>query len=571
MSSRRSENPKQINVSPPSIATRNASILVPGVACNALLLMAVALVFAQTVRFGFVSYDDDEYVYNNPLVRPGLTWPGIVAAFGGRHSNNWHPLTWISHMIDCQLYGLWAGGHHLSSVLLHAATAIALFWLLQRMTGRPWPSALAAAMFAVHPLRVESVAWIAERKDVLSGLLFMLTLYFYAVYATRPFSLSRYLVVLGVFGLGLMAKPILVSVPLVLLLLDYWPLGRWQGAGSKEQGERRKEGKKVEQFVSIERLLLEKLPFAVLAAISCGLTLWAQQDTLRRTEQIDFPWRAANAVVAYVTYLGRFVWPANLVVLYPHPGAHRQLWQVALCGLLLAAISVAALSFRRSRPCLLVGWLFYLVTLVPVIGLVQVGAQATADRYTYLPLIGPVMALTFAVKSYAGVSRFRRGVCALAAAIVLAAIAVAAWRQTDIWRDSEALWLRTMQCTSSNVVAETNYGGELMQRGDLTDAIMHFKHALELNPKMTQAHVNLATAYITRGQLAEALKQYETIVELEPDSPEAQHNLAGLLRTQGRIDEAIDHFERALRLRPDYVAAQQALAEARKARQQGVR
>jgi tetratricopeptide (TPR) repeat protein len=562
---------------------------VPKVAISAaLLLFGVALVFGQTVRYGFLGYDDDEYVYNNPLVRAGLTWPGLVAAFGQRQSNNWHPLTWLSHMLDCQIFRSWPGGHHLTSLLLHATTAVVLFGLLRRLTGRTWCSAAVAALFAVHPLRAESVAWIAERKDVLSGLLFVLTLWAYAAYATRPCSLLRYLAVLCLYTLGLMAKPMLVSVPLVLLLLDYWPLGRagsreqgtgsreWgtgsreRGAGSRERGAGSRERGAHPLAVSrstITWLLVEKLPLAILAAVSCGLTLWAQQDALHRTDPIDLPWRAANAVVAYATYLGRWIWPENLAVLYPHPGDHLQIWKVVLCGLLLAGITLAAIRWRRTQPSFLVGWLFYLATLLPVIGLVQVGQQATADRYTYLPLIGPLLALVFNIAPWAGASTLRRAVCAAAAASLLAAAMIAAWRQTSVWRNDEALWQQALRSTSDNAVAEANYGGELLVGGDLPNSIIFFQRALQLNPRLNQARVNLATAYLGLDRPQEALQQYEKVVELEPEIPEAQHNLGMLLLSQGRIDEAIDRFQKALQIRPDYGAARAALAEARRARQ----
>ena len=374
MSGRRSENPKQLHAPPRSVARSTKPIFALGIACIALLFMAVVLVFAQTVRFGFIDYDDDEYVYNNPAVRSGLTWPGIVAAFGGRHSNNWHPLTWISHMVDCQLYGPWAGGHHLSSMLIHATTAIALFWLLLRMTGRPWPTRTCRGNLcgSSAPRGIGGVDRRAQRCT------------------QRVFVHVDAVVLCGLCHAGILSRPIHGHTR----RFQSWSDGeadvgkRAVGAfapgllaAGAMAGSRAEEGQKrcFSQAVAVG----EDSISAALSAISCGLTLWAQQDTMHRTGPIAFLWRAANAVVGYVTYLGRFVWPANLVVLYPHPVAHQQFWRVAVCGFLLVAITVAVLHFRKDYPSLLVGWLLYLVTLVPVIGLVQVGRR---PRPTAIPI-----------------------------------------------------------------------------------------------------------------------------------------------------------------------------------------
>ena len=351
------------------------------------------MVFGQTVRHEFINCDDDQYVYENPQVARGFTAQGIVWAFTHFHSANWHPLTWLSHMLDCQLYGLnHPGGHHLTNVLLHAASAILLFLVLRQMTGDLWPSAFVAALFAIHPLHVESVAWVAERKDVLSGLFFMLTLAAYVGYARRPFSLLRYLLVTVLFALGLMAKPMLVTLPFVLLLLDYWPLGRIGAAVPQSPQQARLPR---QSSLALRRVLLEKLPWLVLTAASCVVTRFAQQTALVSTERLPLPSRIANALVSYVAYLGQFFYPVGLAVLYPYPQSTLPIWKIVGALLLLVGISLAVLACRRKCPYLLVGWLWYLGMLVPVIGLVQVGDQSMADRYTYLTQIGLYIALAW--------------------------------------------------------------------------------------------------------------------------------------------------------------------------------
>ncbi len=326
---------------------------------------------------GFVNLDDNQYVYDNEQVTDGLTWHGVVWAFTSSHSANWHPLTWLSHMLDCQLFHKGAGGHHATSVLLHAAAAVLLLLALLKMTGRLWPSAWVAAVFALHPLRVESVAWVAERKDVLSGVFFMLTLWAYAAYARRPPSWWRYAVVLILFALGLMAKPMLVTLPFVLLLLDYWPLQRLAPAGPQHVGARAVNEK-------VSWLLLEKLPMLALAAISCRLTIWAQSQ-VGAFKEAQVQWRINNAVVSYVQYLEKTLWPANLAAYYPHPAGRLPAWDVAAAALLLTVISAAALMTARKHRYFLVGWLWYLGMLVPVIGLVQVGRRVAPTATPICP------------------------------------------------------------------------------------------------------------------------------------------------------------------------------------------
>jgi tetratricopeptide (TPR) repeat protein len=503
------------------------------------LLTAVAIVYAQTLRFEFVNFDDKSYVYQNPQVRKGVTWEGFAWAFGDFHQYNWHPLTWLSHMADCQMYPLWPGGHHLTAILLHAATALVLFFVLHRMTGRRWPSASLAALFAIHPLHVESVAWVAERKDVLSGVFFVLTLAAYAGYVRRPFSIARYLLVTLCFALGLLAKPMLVTLPFVLMLLDYWPLKRWA-------------------FASSASIILEKVPLILMAAVSCAVTWFAQQGSIKPLDHFPLVDRFANALVSYAGYLLQFFWPTGLAAQYPYV-KDQPIWAVAASIGLLAAISVAAAASRSRYPYFFVGWLWYLGMLVPVIGLVQVGDQAHADRYMYLPLIGPAMALAWAIADFARTSA-RRWLCAIASAAVLAALTVASWRQVDYWRDSEALWTRALSCTHDNWLALNNLGMLRMKTGHLDDAIADFEAALEIGPNLTLTHNSLGLALAERGDSNAAFVHFQKALDIDPNDAETHNNFALALSRFGQLEPAIQHYEEALRIRPDYAEAHNNLA-----------
>ena len=496
------------------------------------LLLAVALVFGRTVQCEMVNFDDDKYVYDNPQVTGGVTAHGIIWALTHSHSSNWHPVTWFSHMMDCQLYGLQPWGHHLGNVLLHAATAILLFLVLMQMTSDLWPSALVAAVFALHPLRVESVAWVAERKDVLSGMFFMLTVAAYVYYARRPFSIARYLAVVVLFAVGLMAKPMLVTLPLVLVLLDYWPLGRWTATSAGHAGG--------------TRPIVEKIPLAALAVASCVVTLLAQAHALASNLVIPLQWRIANALFAYVVYLGQLFWPVGLAAYYPHPIGSLPAWKVACAAIVLLGITAGTLIARRRFPYLVVGWLWYLTMLLPVIGLVQVGDQAMADRYTYLPLIGPCIALAWGAAQACRRWPHRGWVCAITAGLVLMGLMLCAWRQTAYWRDSETLWNRVLACTPENARTHSNLGAALQQRGENDDAMRHFQKALEINPGYLEAQNNLGNALNRSGRFDEAISHYLKALEISPDCAEVHLNLGNALIRTGRFDEAIAHLRMAL-------------------------
>ncbi len=508
------------------------------------LAAAIWVVFGQTLHYAFVNFDDDDYVYDNLEVARGLTLPGIVWAFTHVYAANWHPLTWISHMLDCQLYGLHAGGHHLTNILLHMATAILLFLVLSWMTGFLWRSAFVAAVFALLPFRVESVAWVAERKDVLSGVFFMLTLWAYVRYARRPWSVARYGWVVLAFGLGLMCKPMLVTLPFVLWLLDYWPLNRVAaGAGRGHP------------LPISRRLILEKLPLFGMAAAACVATLFAQTVTLASVAQISLPMRVGNALISYVTYLGQMFWPSGLAVLYPFTVRSVGGSAVVLSLAVLAGVSAGVFVLGRGRPYFLTGWLWYLVMLVPVIGIVQVGDQTRADRYTYLPQIGLYILVTWAAADWCAGWRHRRVVLGGLATVVLVALTWCAHTQTSYWRDSESLWTHTLACTSGNFIGQNNLGNALLQNGDVDDAITHFQEALQINPGYVEAHINLGNALFQRGKVDEAIAQYQRALQINPDYAGAHYDLGNALLRQGSVDEAIAQYQRALQIRPDYALA----------------
>src|SRR5438094_8510618 len=462
-------NKRQFNDRPGELprGVRSRSITIVIYLCLAGISLAV---FSQTIRYDFVNFDDDIYVYNAPAIQAGLTIKGIALAFTSPHARNWHPLATISHMLDCQLYGLKAGGHHATNIVLHIIAVLLLFRVLRQMTGAVWKSVVVAALFAVHPLQVESVAWVSERKDVLSAVFFLLMLDAYVRYA-RAASITRYLAVAVLFAAGLMSKPMLVSAPVVLLLLDYWPLRRFEQPSSTK--EKAKILQSDHQRRVIRRLFLEKIPLLVLSAASCVITFVVQKRATGAIPPLPFPWRLQNAFASYVIYVWKTLWPTRLAVFYPHPDNTLAIWEVILAIGFLLAVTVAAIVFRRERPYLFTGWFWYLGMLVPVIGLVQVGEQAYADRYTYLPHIGLFLVLAWSVADLSARCRLRRRFAAAVAVTVIIAFASCALMQTTYWRDSETLWTHTLAVTSNNDIAHNNLGYLCVERGEQSKAISH--------------------------------------------------------------------------------------------------
>ncbi len=528
-------------------------------------------VFGQTIGYNFVNFDDDIYIYNTPAIRSGITLKGTVAAFVSQHAHNWHPLTTISHMLDCQLYGVNAGGHHATNVILHTIAVLLLFWVLQGMTGATWKSALVAALFAVHPLHVESVAWVSERKDILSAVFFFLMLNAYICYARAP-SVMRYLTVAVFFAAGLMSKPMLVSAPIILLLLDYWPLRRFEPpsliTGKPKISERDNQRR------IIRRLYLEKLPLFVLSAVACILTFVLQKRTAGAIPPLPFLWRVQNAFASYVIYVWKTLWPAHLAVFYPHPNDTLPLWEVIFAILLLLAITAAAIVFRRQRPYLLTGWFWYLVMLIPVIGIVQVGEQGHADRYTYLPHIGLFVAMVWFTIDVATVRRSKPQVAVITAAAVLIilALAWAAFIQTSYWRNSETLWRHALAVTADNDVAHNDLGWYIVSgTGEQDEAISHFESAARIRSGKRDPHYNLASAFVQmnladalarKGKSDDAMVHYDEAIRLQPDFADAYYNRGSVLFAKGRIDEAIADLEKTLEMRPNDADAHTSLGNA---------
>ena len=563
-----------------------------------LIYLALALstiaVFWQVRNFDFVNYDDNLYVYENPHILTGLTFDNIVWAFTASHVGNWHPLTGLSLMLDCQLFGPNPGWMHLINLLLHIINTLLLFAVLKKMTGSLWPSAFVAAAFALHPMHVESVAWIAERKDVLSTFFFMLTLLAYYRY-TQQQNKVRYFLVLLAFAFGLMAKPMLVTLPFVLLLLDYWPLGRFGVVKKKKTGVSQK---------SFGFLVLEKLPFLVLAAVSSIITFFVQRSSgvVVGTNTLPLGSRIANAFLSYSRYISKMFWPQNLAAFYPFDLGNFQLWQIAICALLLLTVSVLVICFGRKQKYLPVGWFWFIGILVPVIGLVQVAEQSMADRYTYIPYIGLFVMIAWGLPelvaklalSAANGWLHRKIILSISATVVLVFFGVMAHRQVSYWNNSNTLFSHALTVTQNNYLAhgclaeyfrkqgnnalvvehykkvveiKPNYaegvlalGCALGEQGDLDQAINYFKKTLQLNPKSAVAYYNLGIALKKQGNFTAAIAHLNQAVLLMPDYADAHYSLANALMQQGRLDDAVDHFRTAIRLKPGWLEPEGILA-----------
>jgi protein O-mannosyl-transferase len=577
-----------------------------------LALVAITwFVFGQTLRHDFVNFDDHVYVYENPQITQGITPNGLIDAFTRTHARNWHPLTTISHMLDCQLYGLQAGWHHFTNVLLHAVAVLLLFLVLKQMTGAFWQSAFVASLFAIHPLHVESVAWVSERKDVLSAVFFMLTLGAYVHYVRKP-SVGRYLTGAFLFALGLMSKPMLVTLPFVLLLLDYWPLGRIRSKTSDVRRQRpgasgrafanHPSRKATARQAVVSGLVMEKIPLFALSALSCAATLLAQVHGTEAIEQLPFMWRLNTAAVSYVAYIWQMFWPARLGAFYPHPNDQLPFWQVLLAIAFLISVSLLAILWRKERPYIFTGWFWYVGMLVPVIGLIQAGEQARADRYTYLPQIGLYVLITWGITDLMAPIRTRnpswrpaaiglkltnrgsRGVrtdgsqgrgyklsCAAVAVAIIVALSWRAFVQTSYWKNSEILWNHALAITTNNDMAHNSLGDLFLRRGEFDSAISHFEAALEIRSRTAAAHYNLggalientlASALARKGRLSEAIGHYEKAVKLRPDYGDPYFNLGSVLLQQGRIDDAIAQWHKALATQPNDASFHTALGNA---------
>ncbi len=555
-----------------------------GVTCALLAAVTVAA-YARVAGNDFILCDDPLYVTANPRVLDGLSWEGLVWAFGGTGAGNWHPLTWLSHMLDVELFGLAPAGHHLASLLFHLANTLLLFRWLEGLTGAPWRSATVAALFGVHPLHVESVAWISERKDLLSACFFLLTLLTYARYVRKADASRKparwwpatgagrgeYLLCLALFALGLMSKPMLVTLPAVLLLVDFWPLARLSqtgpGTAMRLEGPPTiTEGAALGAATTwtpsrLAGLAAEKLPFFALALASCVVTYLVQYATHATTSVLPLSSRLANAAVSYVKYLAETAWPTRLAAFYPHPDtrypiSHQwPLWGVLAAALLLAGVSCIALRRLRRQPWLAVGWFWFLGTLVPVIGLVQVGGQAMADRYTYIPLIGVFIVVVWAAADLLDRNPAGRALLSIAALAAVAAATVVTQRQVRFWRDDLTLFQHALEVTADNAVAQFRVGTDLRLQGKLAEAIPHFEAAIAAAPALADGYYGLALAKEAQGRPREAAESFGRALSLAPWDARIHEDLGAFLWLMDRRQDAEAQFREALRLDPNFPVA----------------
>jgi Flp pilus assembly protein TadD len=541
-----------------------------------ILVITSLIAYGRIMGNGFVNFDDEIYITKNQHVQAGFNPQTIKWAFTSVISSNWHPLTLLSHVLDWQLFGAFASGHHLINLFLHIGSVLLLFSFLNNASKTMWPSALVAALFALHPLRVESIAWAAERKDVLSTFFGMATLYAYVLY-TEKHQFSKYILCILLFALSLLAKPMLVTLPFVLLLIDYWPLGRWQIvsvplnvavpvniviSGKKKSKHRKIDSsaeKKITTPVStpkdsnylIGQLFWEKVPFILLAIASSIVTIWAQNKggAIATLQRVQFTDRLTNMIISYIAYLCKIIWPVDLAVFYPYeysaPG-----WQIIACLFLLVIISAVSIFFIKKAAFLFVGWLWYLGTLVPVIGFIQVGRQSMADRYTYFPSIGIAIILVWGIFHLLPKGKIRKIILLPASAIILSVLSILTWQQCGYWKNSTSLFSHTLQVTKNNYLAHTNLGVALAGDGKTEEAIGHYRAALQIKPDDDDTHYNLANALKKQGAIDEAIAHYREAVKLNPNYSKAQNNLGVYLDAQGMHEEAIVHYRQALQIEP---------------------
>ncbi len=554
-----------------------------------LLILCTLLVYHQAANFDFQNYDTATYVYENRYVKAGLSMKGVRWAFTAVHASNWHPLTWLSHMLDVELYALVPGRHHLTNVLFHVANVLLLFWVLRRMTGKLWQSSLVAAMFALHPLHIQSVAWVAERKDLLSTFFGLLTIGAYLHYV-RHQGIRRYLFVLLLFILSLLSKPMLVTLPFLLFLLDYWPLQRFkltESEGHQATGSR---------LPVSPILIIEKIPLLMASAGSCAVTVFAQQTGGAVTTLEAFPLmvRIANALVSYLSYIGKMIWPTKLAILYPHPGV-LPLWQPLVSGIVLMIASYSAVRLIKSRPWFFVGWFWYLGALMPVIGLVQVGGQAMADRYAYIPFIGLYVIVAWWLDVLMARLPQNNLLKLLPHLLIMGALMFATSHELKFWKNSGTLFKRAIEVTERNYVAHNSLGVYLAVHGREDEAIAQFNKVLEINPNSHRSHYNIGLALVSQkkfeqaiphfkrslaldpafaagrvklgyayyqlGELDQATENYKLVLQIDSENAEAYNYLGLTMVRMRKIEKALAFFRQALRADPDYAEARHNLAK----------
>ena len=515
-----------------------------------ILSVTTVSVYWRAGTHEFINFDDDQYVYENYHVQNGLTLDSVTWAMTTTHAANWHPFTWLSHMTDVQLYGMNPRGHHLTNVIIHTVSSLLLLLLLYRCTGSFWQSSFVAALFALHPLHVQSVAWVAERKDVLSAFFCFLTLLLYAEYTARKSSVL-FIVTILAFVAGLMSKPMLVTLPIVMLLLDFWPLKRYR---YEEIELRQLSG-------TVLSLIKEKILFFACSLLSSIITVYAQNSgsAIRSIEELPFLARIENALTAYIKYLLMTFWPVDLAILYPVSVAIPT-WQAIGSLLVLLLLSVGAVRCWRRYPYIPAGWFWFLITLVPVIGLIQVGAQAMADRYTYIPLIGIFIITAWGVNDLVHGFKYRKELLILVAALVIIASTAVTWQQLGYWHDSISLYRQALKVTSGNFLINFNLAVALEKKGEVAPAIQEYRNTLHINPDYAKAHTNLGAVLFLHGDSDSALHEYREAIRINPDDMQAHNNLGAALFRKGAVDAAIHEYQEALRINPDYAKARKNLS-----------
>jgi len=524
------------------------------------LMVATFCVYSQLQDHEFINFDDAIYITDNLRVQAGLTSESVKWTFTTFYFQNWHPMTWLSHMLDYQLYGLNAKGHHLTSLFLHIANALILFIVLSRMTGKLWQSGFVAAMFAFHPLNVESVAWVAERKNVLSTLFWLLTMWAYIHYAEKP-TVKRYGLVFLFFTLGLMSKPMLVTLPFVLLLLDYWPLRRLKFG--KDRGNNDILEKNTAKRSETSRLVREKIPLFLLSASSCIVTFLAQKiaGDVKSLDLLPLQARLTNAMVSYLEYLRKMIWPEKLSIFYPHPENTLAVWQGILCGMALVGITVISIRLIRKAPYFAVGWFWYLGTLVPVIGIVQ-GYKWThgmADRHLYIPLIGIFIIVAWGVPELISKWRYKEKVLSVSAGIIIFTLLITTWMQVSHWYNSITIFKHAIRVTDKKypdfAIAHNNLGIALFAERKNEEAIYHYKMAIKLKPTHTEAHYNLGIILFAERKNEEAIYHYKMAIKLNPNFTNAHYNLGTVLKQVGDFEGAIEHYREAIKFKPNFASA----------------
>jgi tetratricopeptide (TPR) repeat protein len=520
-------------------------------------LVAATLVAYEPIRHNdFVAFDDNKYITENPDIKSGITWQSLSRIFKP-HFFMWHPLTTFTNMLDCELFGLNPFWHHLVSVLFHLANTLLLFWILREVTGATWPSAFVSAVFAIHPLQVESVAWAAERKTVLSGLFWLLTITVYAWYVKRP-GIGRYILLFVVYASCIMTKPVVVTLPLVLLLLDYWPLERFGGHSPAYRGS-----PPAGKTVPMGWLLIEKVPLLLLSAFLSVMTFIAQQQggMVRTLERFPLDCRVANMFVSYMKYIGKLIWPSHLAVIYPYPKTNLSDPAAITCIVLFVLITVFSIYAGRYRKYAAVGWLWYVGTLVPMIGLVQVANQSMADRYMYLPMLGLLVMGVWVIKDFLGKQLFGKAMLAVLGSVSLLSAVIITRTQVSYWRDTKTIFEHTLKVTKKNSIAENGYGSALFNEGRINEAEGHFRKALSIWPTYFDARSNLGKVFLKQGKYDEAVSCFTELLSNKKRAEEIHYNLATAFSKQAKYDEAAKHFSAVLKLNPSYFDTREKLGD----------